>query len=589
MLLPRPVNPGASRIGAITSLRPYARHLKGKWGLILALFLLGLLSAATTLATPLIGKGFIDSVVLKGQFSLLPRLSLALLGLAFCDLLIGGVSRLVHTRLSAGVLVELRQRLFDRALHAPLHDIEPFRHGDLMSRFGSDLPKVESLLVDGVLGFLQQFLFLLVAGGILLTLSVPLALCSFLGVLAALIITACFRGPVERGTALVRDAMVDIAHFLSERLGALRAVRLHRAQEAEIAAFGSFNKALVRRLLGFQVLDTAASGLPSLALSLSLAWIYLAGGGLIEKGVITPGTFVAFILYQGRLVGPAMGLLGLVRNLQESRVSLERVAEFLGDETPAADSPSCAAGSTNDRSIEVREVSFAYPGGRRVLDQATLRIGEGERVALFGASGAGKSTLVQILFGLRAPDSGTCVVPAGGNGTGATLGYAGCDPFLLHATVEENLRYGNGSVSSDDVRLAATLAQADEFISRLPQGYGTAIGGRGLALSDGQRQRIGLARLILRNPRFLVLDEALSALDLETEARVRLNLWRQFPERGFLVITHRLQRLDEYDRLYLLRDGKLFEVTPDELLAELGGEMVRHEPKVIRFPGVATG
>lgn len=557
----------------LTGLGLFTRHLRGKGALIAALFLLGLAGAATSLASPLIGKSFIDSVVGKHNFALVPRIALALLGLAVVDLLLGAGTRLVHAKLSAGVLVGIRERLFGQCLHAPLAEMERFRQGDLLSRFGSDIPKIQSLLVDGILGFFRNLLFLIVAAAILLHLSVPLALWSFLGIFVALAITAAFRRPVEQGTRRVRDAMVDLSHFLTERLGALRAVRLHEAQPQDQQSFSICNNILVRRLLGFQVLDSVASGFPSLALSATLAWIYLLGGRLIETGAITLGTFVAFILYQGRVVTPAMGLLGLVRNLQEARVSLERVTEVLASEA-AATAPT-ANGVAEPGEIVLEEVSFGYDGLHPVLNGVHLLVSPGERMAVFGTSGAGKSTLVQMLFGLRSPHKGLISVGPAFTATQARLGYAGCDPFLLHATVAENLRYGNQGISDTEMLAAAALAEAHGFISGLPDGYHTVIGGRGLALSDGQRQRIGLARIILRNPAILVLDEAFSALDPDTEAKVRRNLFSHFSDRTFMVITHRLRGLEEFDRLYLMKEGRLRQVDSQELTAELGGDEIR--------------
>ncbi len=557
----------------LTRLGLFTRHLRGKGALIAALFLLGLAGAATSLASPLIGKTFIDSVVGKQNFALVPRIAMALLGLAVADLILGACTRLVHTKLSAGVLIEIRERLFTQCLHAPLAEMELFRLGDLLSRFGSDIPKIQTLLVDGVLGFFQNLIFLVVAATILLNLSVTLALWSFLGIFVALAITAAFRRPVEQGTRKVRDAMVDLSHFLTERLGALRAVRLHEAQTQDQQSFAAYNAALIRRLLKFQTLDSAASGLPALTLTASLAWIYLLGGGLLESGAITLGTFVAFILYQGRLVSPAMGLLGLLRNFQEARVSLDRVAEALATEA-AAPAPT-VRGVAEPGGIVVEDVCFAYAGSPPILDGAHLRVSSGERIAVFGASGTGKSTLVQMLFGLRSPHKGRISVGPAADDSHAMLGYAGCDPFLLHATVAENLRYGNQGGSDAELQGAASLAEADGFISGLPDGYHTVIGGRGLALSDGQRQRIGLARLILRNPGILVLDEAFSALDPCTEAKVRRNLFTHFPDRTFMVITHRLHGLEDFDRLFLIQGGRLRQVDCQELTAELGGAAIR--------------
>lgn len=557
----------------IKLLKLFTRHLRGKGRLITTMMLLGLAGAATSLASPLIGKAFIDSVVGKGNFALIPRLAGMLVALAVADLILGGCTRLVHTKLSAGVLVEIRERLFVRCLHGPLAELERFRHGDLLSRFGADIPKIQTLLVDGVLGFFQNVIFLVVAAAILLKLSTVLALWSFLGIFVTLIITTAFRTPVENGTRVVRDSMVDLSHFLSERLGALRAVRFHAAQQADQASFAVHNSVLVRRLLKFQTLDVAASGFPGLTLTVSLAWIYLAGGRLIESGAISLGTFVAFILYQGRLVSPATGLLGLVRNLQEARVSLERVAELLANE--AFETVPVSMDGVEAGVILLDDVSFSYDKSTQVLDKTFLRVSAGDRIAILGTSGVGKSTLVQMLFGLRSPHSGRVAVGPAVEDAEVRIGYAGCDPFLLHATVAENLQYGNPPTSAEALQAAALLAEAHGFISGLPDGYQTVIGGRGLALSDGQRQRIGLARLILRNPGILVLDEAFSALDTDTEAKVRQNLFTHFSGRTFLVITHRLHNLEEFDHLYLMKDCQLRQIDDQEILSDLDGAAVR--------------
>jgi len=545
----------------------FTRHLRGKGRLAAAMFLLGLAGAASSLASPLIGRTFIDSVVGNKNYTLLPWIAAALLALAIIDLALGTCTRLVHTRLSAGVLVEIRERLFFQCLHAPLPAVEKFRQGDLLNRFGSDITKIQTLLVDGLLGLFQNMLFLVVAAIILLNLSALLALWSFLGIFTALAITILFRRPIEAGTRKVRDAMVNLSHFLTERLGALRSIRLHDAQIIERRAFASCNETLVKQLIKFQMLDSVASGFPALALSISLAWIYLMGGRLIESGTITLGTFVAFILYQGRLVSPASGILGLLRSLQESRVSLERVAEVLAAEAaPAATVPTSGAASGE---IVLESVSFGYEGSAMVLDQTDLKVLQGERIALFGTSGTGKSTLVQMLFGLRSPHTGKISVGPAADDLQNRLGFAGSDPFLLHESVAENLRYGNSEIRDEQMQTAARLAEAHEFISSLPDRYETIIGGRGLALSDGQRQRIGLARLILRNPSILVLDEAFSALDPDTESKVRQNLFRHFSDRTFLVITHRLQNLEEFDCLYLMKSGKIQLVDSCTLSAEL--------------------
>jgi len=545
-------------VSNLGSIRRFSGHLRNRKKALAALFLLGLGGTAAALSTPLIGKAFIDAVVERGDYDRIPLIAGALVVLALADVMIGFASRQVHARLTAGVLVDIRQRLFRHCLFARMEGVERFRHGDLLSRFGSDMPQIQALLVDGLVGFLHNILFLVLCAAILVYLSPLLALWSYLGLALALVFSAAFRGPIERGTRKIRENMADLSHFLAERLGALRGIRFHRAEAQELAAFRALNQRLVRRVLKFQITQSAASQLPGLALSVSLAWIYLLGGSQLESGAIGLGTFIAFVLYQGRLYGPASGLLGLVKSIQEARVSFDRVAEILRDGESTVAGGSHAA---PDLAVCLENISFAYDDGAPVLKGLNLRIKRGEKIAIFGASGAGKSTLVQLLFGLRRTRGGHVNMCSQ-----LGIGYASSDPFLLHSSVSENLRYGNPNCSTEAMVEAARLAEATKFILSLPEGFNTVIGGRGQTLSDGQRQRLGLARLFLADPEMLVLDEAFSGMDPETERRVHANLFSVFADRTVLAISHRLSGLEQFDRLLFLRDGELHPVSLEELL-----------------------
>jgi ABC-type multidrug transport system fused ATPase/permease subunit len=559
----------------VKALLRFAHHLSGRQRTLAAIFALGLAGSAVALSTPLLGKAFVDGVALRGDYASIPAIAAALVALAVVDLALSMVSARVHARLSAAVLGELRASLFERCLEGPLGALERFRHGDLLTRFGSDVPRIQALLVDGLLGGMQNLLFLAVAAAIMLALSPALALWSFLGVALALVASLAFRRTVERRSGRIRAAMVDLSQFLSERLSGLRAIRLHACEAGEKAQLGRASERLNREVIAFQSTSVLATGAPGMLLTIALAWVYLAGGRLLEAGTISLGTFVAFVLYQGRLFAPAHALLGLMRSLHEASVSLDRVTELLdaGEPPPRISAVPPHSGPTR-AVVAVDDVTFAYPGKPPVLQRASLALRAGERVAVFGASGAGKSTLVQLVFGLRVPATGTVLVdgrPAHLRGcSGRALGYAGADPFLLHASVEENVRYGNAAVTRERVEAALALADADRFVSELPQGYATIVGGRGLALSDGQRQRLGLARLFLRDPDVLVLDEAFSALDLETESRIRKRLWQAFAGRTALVITHRPVALHEFDRILFLRDGRLDAVDAGALRALVG-------------------
>lgn len=578
-----------NELSILTMIKAYYCHLRGNRLLIVSLFVLGIVSSAVSMVTPLISKTFVDDIAGNHNYAMVPSVVAALLAFAVLDIILGSVKRMVHTKLSTSILIGMRERLFSHCLKAPLEHLERYRHGDLMNRFGADIPKVQVLLVDGVIGFIQNILFLIVAAIVLLKLSISLAILSFSGLAVALAITASFRRPVEEGARTIREAMVEVSHFLSERLNFLRAIRLHAAQVGDQRHFSRLNSNFARELVRFQVVDAAASGGPGLALSLNLACVYLWGGRLLESGEITLGTFVAFMLYQGRLTGPALGLLGLVRSVQEAKTSLERVSEVLVDEEYK---PAEIAELQGNGAVIFNNVTFAYPGRGPVLQDVSLKIGEGERVALFGASGAGKSTFVQLLFGLRSPMMGDIRLmnyksPSTseyGDSYCQRLGYAGSEPFLIHATIAENIQYGNPPVTYEEMVEAAKAAEAHNFIMNLSNGYETVIGGRGTALSDGQRQRIGLTRLFLKKANVLVLDEAFSGLDPETEGRIRHNMYDKFQNSTILFISHRLHALPEFDRLFLIEKAQIRQVGEQALAEVLAGK--DHPPKFTELQAV---
>ncbi|MEP7182720.1 MAG: ABC transporter ATP-binding protein, partial [Betaproteobacteria bacterium] len=265
----------------LTTLRRFTHSLTGRKRALAAVFMLGLAGAAVSLATPLLGKAFVDAVAGDHDFTVIPTIAAALVCLALVDVALATLAGRVHARLSADVLADLRASLFERCLDGPLEAVEPFRHGDLLTRFGTDVPRIQTLLVDGLLGGIQNLLFLGVAAAITFSLSPALALWSFLGLALALLATTVFRHPVEQRTRRVREAMADLSHFLSERLGALRAIRLHRAEREEAARLAGASGRLNHEIVGFQVLDAMATGAPGLLLTLALAWIYVVGGGLL--------------------------------------------------------------------------------------------------------------------------------------------------------------------------------------------------------------------------------------------------------------------------------------------------------------------
>jgi len=375
----------------------------------------------------------------------------------------------------------------------------------------------------------------------------------------------------------LRQASADVGSFLVETLLGMKLVVGANAQAREIERFRRRNDGFVSALMRMQLASYVTGGVPGLIVSLGSLLVFLYGGGRVIDGTLTLGTFVAFIAYQMRVLGPVQGLMGLYASLATVQVSLARVREIVGadpevvERADATPLPACRG------AIGMDEVSFTFGRGTPTLDRVSFRVEAGERVAIVGPSGAGKSTIADLLRRLLDPDQGS--VRLDGHDL-RDLRLADVrqhvvlvdqDPFLFHATLAENIRYARPDASTDAVDRAARLAGLGPFIDRSAGGADTMVGERGTALSAGERQRVAIARALLAEPAVLVLDEATAALDPATEDEVRRGYEAAMGRRTTVLITHRPHLARRADRILVFDGASLVEQgTPDELEARRG-------------------
>jgi ATP-binding cassette subfamily B protein len=294
-------------------------------------------------------------------------------------------------------------------------------------------------------------------------------------------------------------------------------------------------------------------------------------------GDISAGTLVAVLGYLGGLFGPVQGLAGAYRTLHVARVSLAHVFEILDAEDTLADSPEAVEPGELRGEVKFEGVGFSFPGGRTLLDGIDLHVKPGEHVALVGPSGAGKTTLVTLLQRFYDPAAGRVLVDGRDlralrqRSVRAQIGAVLQDALLFDETVRENIAYGRPDASFEEVVAAAKAANAHEFVEKLPLGYDTKVGERGCRLSAGERQRIAIARALLKDPAILVLDEPTSALDAESEALVQEALERVMAGRTTFAIAHRLSTVVHADRIVVLRHGRIVEQGTHAELVRRGG------------------
>lgn len=537
-------------------LKPY------RWRLLAVLFLMTLGTAAS-LAYPLLGRYWIDHVLVPGQVDLLAPAAGALLALAAIGLGLGASTRFLYMVTAAHILTDMRAALLDHVLHLPSSTFTTMRRGELAARLHQDLVEAQRLVTDTVLQFLSTILSMLAALGLMLWLDWRLAAAALAMAPVLLGAAGLFRAQVTARARSVRDLSAGMLAYLVESLERAPLTQAYQQEDAEVGRYRGLAENFMQELVRFQWVSLAASAAPAAVLSVAGAVVLLLGGRWVAEGTLSLGTLLALTAYQLRLFGPLRELVSLALQAARSSASLTRVAELWDMATPTPSPP--AALWAKPPSLAFEEVSFAYRPECPTLRGVDLHLPSGALVAMVGPNGCGKSTLIKLLVGLEQPAAGRISVD--GRLVSTTemrrnVTIVPHDAFLLHADIEVNLRWSVPEASRAQLEAAAELAGILTWIESLPEGWNTTVGERGLALSDGQKQRIALARGLLRQTQVLVLDEAVSCLDPEAQEEV----WAMLRNTGrtCLVLDHRVQAARHADLVVLMQEGQVVEVGPPE-------------------------
>jgi len=535
-------------------LRPYSRQLV----LVLAVSLVG---TALSLVQPFISKLLIDKALLRKDFHALVWIA----GLLFIATVTGFglniLSSYRYVKVSASMLFDMRLVLFRHLQELSPRFYVRYRLGDLMSRLNNDMGEVQRVSADTLLSILSNVVFFIGSVGAMLVLNWKLFLVSVVLVPACLLTFAHYQRKLTALTKQLRERSADLGSWFVDTILGMRVVVSLRASEHEVGRFRKRNDAFVETMLGVQVASFFTGALPGTILTASTSIVFLYGGYQIIDGTMTIGTMVAFMAYQTRLLSPIQNLMGLTSSLASARVSLGRVFELM-DTTPEVveQSPAHRLSRVRD-SIRLESVSIRYDR-HPVLRDVSLEIPAGSFCAVLGPSGVGKSTLADLLVRYLDPDQGRVLI----DGTDIRelsledlrrqVVLVDQSPFLFHASIAENIAYAFPGATQEMIEEAAQAAGLAEFIARLPEGFQTLTGERGLAVSAGERQRMALARALLRRPSVLILDEPTAALDADTENLVASNLRGALLGGTLIVITHRPALAALADSIITLQDGK---------------------------------
>jgi ATP-binding cassette subfamily B protein len=559
---------------AFAFLVPYWRRLV----LVLAI---SLVSTATTLFIPYLSKDLIDRALIGRDLDSLRRIVGWFIALGVFGFVLNVTSGLRYTRVSAEILFDMRL-----ALYAHLQRLSPryyarTRLGDIVARLNNDISEIQRVAAEAALAWVGNVLFLAGSLVIMIWLDWRLSLIALAPLPISLVALAYYRRRLESRVAELRQKSADIGSFLIETLQATTLVVASNAQAREQNRFRSLNSQFIDSLMRMQRVTYFAGGLPGTVLSIGSAIAFFYGGLRVIEGTLTLGTMGAFLAYQMRVFAPAQALMGLYASLTTARVSWSRVREILDAPVDVVEAPNAIEISSARGELAFESVTLGTERQSRVLDGVSFVAAAGGSVAIVGGSGVGKSTIAYLAARLLDPDGGV-------------VRLDGCDlrelklaairrhvvlveqePTLLHATIAENIRYVNAEARVDQVKAAARAAGIADFIERLPEGYDTIVGERGLALSAGERQRVALARAFLADPAVLVLDEPTAALDAAAQRQVIDGYRLVMRGRTTILITHRREVAMAAEHVVVLEGARVVDAGPPRELAQRSDAFAR--------------
>lgn len=540
--------------------------------------LLALSGTGLDLIPPYLTKILVDDVLLAkrgGNLLIVLVLSLAAISL------MGTVTRILRGRLTAWLgskmTYDIRASLYELLQRLSVSFYDKRQVGAVMSRITKDIDSLQDFLAFDVHFFIVNILTLLGIGIMLFVMNWKLACLTLvptpLVAIATLLVWKRIRSVFRR----FWNRWSKISAVLNDALSGIRVVKAFAQEEKEIKRFDRRSLDLLH--VGVQAEQMWATFIPVLSFLIGtgslIIWFF--GGQQVLSETISPGTLIAFLAYMGMFYRPLQIVTEISNWISRALAAAERTFEILDTEPEVYESPDAVAMLDIKGAVDFQNVTFAYDKYKPVLQDIELKVKAGEMIGLVGHSGAGKSTMINLICRFYDVNEGSLSIDGVDirkiklKDLRSQIGVVPQESFLFGGTIGENISYGNPNATPEEIMRAAKAANAHDFIMKFPDGYDTEVGERGDRLSGGERQRIAIARAILHNPKILILDEATSSVDTETESQIQEALARLIKSRTTFAVAHRLSTLRNADRLFVLENGKCTEVgTHDELLEKKG-------------------
>lgn len=480
--------------------------------------------------------------------------------------------------MSRDIEYDLRNDFYEHLQQLPFEFYQTHRTGDLMARATNDLSAVRMIVGPALMYSMNTVFAMALIVPLMASISWRLTLLAFLSMPLVAFATNYFSKRIHDRFEKVQEYFGTVSNRAQESLAGVRVIRAYTQERAEIESFKNVNREFVDRNLKLIRLSGIFHPILQFFIGLGFIAVLWYGGSLVISGAISIGQFVQFTLYLGYLVWPMIALGWVINIFQRGMASMGRMHNIMSIEPAIRDTDQTRAITDIVGEIEFRDLTFTYgEAGEPALKDINLHIEPGQTVAFVGAVGSGKSTLMNLIARLLDAAPGQVLIdgrpireiPLGV--LRSSVGYVPQETFLFSETVAENIAFGVERATPEEVERAATEAGIAEDILEFPQGFETLVGERGITLSGGQKQRTAIARALIRRPRILILDDALSSVDTYTEERILGHLRRIMIGRTSLIVSHRVSTVKDADLIVVLEDGRIAERGTHESLIERGG------------------
>ncbi len=531
-----------------------------------------------TVVYPVILQITIDDAVIGGDYSMIPLLALGFIAIMAVKGICTYVYQYTGDMFGVHAVYKLRNSLYEKLQFMSFRYYDNAKTGDLMSRLTADVEGFRFFLSYGFSELVRFVLLIAITVSVMFYYSIPLTIVTLLSLPFLAVSVYKFDRAVHPAFREIRSSFGRLNTKVQENISGINTVKSLSREDYEIGRFNASNSDYKERYLFTSEIWAKYFPLMEFLGNLSIVFMLAYGGYLVMEGDLLPGELVAFYSLVGFLIWPIMNLGFVINQFSQSKASGERLLEILESQEEVKETDAAFEKETLLGEIEFKDVSLKYnQDDPDALEDISFKIKPGQMIGLIGATGSGKTSITQLLTRFYEPSGGTILV----DGRDVKeyplrflrrhIGIVPQESFLFSSSIKANIAYGRPAATMEEIVDAAKRADAHEFISDLPNGYDTILGERGMGLSGGQKQRIAIARALCLNPSILILDDATSAVDMETEHKIQLAMKEVMDRRTTFIIAHRISSLKHADEILVLHHGKIAERGTHEELVINGG------------------